>query len=472
MDASSWAANLWAAGLLVVVATTVKAAAAEPVAVAIDAGGTLNTHADQVGVWINSTDGGLTPGLVTGLKSLGVRSIRYGWGFGRYDAVDRSGMDLVPRDPRVERYGVRDGRVSETLSPADLDRLLAELDAVGFGVVSTDGINYTGDTDADWAALSPEQRLDSLATAAADWATQSPGLTHFEIGNENDIAGRKDDSVIKPWTAAGYAHVVAKMIDTVKAARPRARCGFNGGLLDEAGSRVWFEQLARAEPSLADRADFLVAHKYEFWLTPEVWAEHADWAFGRLPAFTREARDRHFPKLPIQVTELGAFKMGRNQAHVRAVLQTEMLGNVYQDAAVEHVQVWPSTWGDEGGVLANAETGELSSLGLGMAAYARHAQPVLCDNGSAGSIRYFAGRSLPGEPAALTVWLVNHAASAVDVALTIETAADGLPASTTACVALVEEGGQTRLAAQPAATRGGGPLPVTVPGTAVLVLRW
>ena len=448
--------------------------ATDEVAISLDAGGVLNAHADEVGLWLNSVTDTAHAGYVAALRSLRLKSIRYGWGFGAYDAGNTASLRHTPGDPRAQGFFTRAGRMSERLSPARLETLLGETGAVGFGVCATDAINYAGSADAALAAQSQAARTQQLAGAAAAWAKASREVRYFEIGNENDLSGGGEvEGIIQPWTPAEYAAVLRAYRDAIKAADPSALCGLNGGLKGPEEAAVWFEQIVRADPGLASDLDFLVAHQYEFWLTPDVWRQHADWEFGRVGQVLRDIRNRLFPTLPIQVTELGAFKEGRNDAHLRAVLQCEMLGNVRLDAAVRHVQVWPSRWMAAGGVLN--EDASLAPLGLGMAAYTRHAQPIMAASTSGGSVRAFVARSLDG--GSVTLWLVNHAAAPVRVTCTLGRLGEAVPVTTTAHEQLISPSdgataGDTVLQKQQPITREGGVVRTTVPGTAVSVLRW
>lgn len=382
---------------------------AQPTEITLDARQVLNTHADQVGVWIDSRQERLNPKLIAALKDLKVKSVRYGWQFALFDKNDTRSEEHSPADPKAGVYFTDGrGRMAEKIGPQGVADLLELVDADGFAVVSTDGLNYFGSADAKLAAMSPSERLDFYATRAADWATwaRSNRFRHFEIGNENDISGHgEQESIIEPWDPEAYARVARRYVTDIKAANPNAECGINGGLLEAAKVVDWYERIAAAEPSLANDLDFLVAHKYEFWLDYSTWAAHADWAFGSVTNEVLSLRERLFPKLPIHVTEIGSWKTGEIDQHYRALLMTEMLGNVYRHAAVEHVQVWPTRWTTEGGVFGNSDDSELSPMGLGMKAYSAFARPILFANGAAANVRYFASRD---EAGGVSVWFVNH----------------------------------------------------------------
>ena len=404
------------------------AAGPGPLQIEIDGRAVLNERADAVGVWVNSLTDAPDPAFAAALRDLRFRSLRYGWQYGAFDPADPSALRQTPRDPATQAYFAdAAGRLYERTGPDGFARLLRATDATGFVILSTDGANYRGTADAALAALPRETRADRLAAAAGAFAAwgRTRGVTHYEIGNENDLSGREPGAVIDPWTPAAYAALARRYVDAVKAADPAAAVGANGGLRGAEATAEWFAGLAAADPALANDLDFLVAHKYEFWLDRATWAAHPDWEFGRLGADFRAARDRHFPGLPVHVTEIGGWKTGEVDHHYRAVLTCEMLGNVRRDAAVGHVQLWPTRWAGEGGLFVGrtgADGLRLSPQGLGAAAYTRFARPALCAIGRAGPVRYFAARDRAGA-GGLTVWLVNHGTEPADAAVSVSAVA-------------------------------------------------
>lgn len=376
----------------------------------LDCTGVLNQHADQVGIWVNTNSDRLDASYIDALKRLKIRSLRYGWQFGLFDPQDLSSQIHSPRDAKAQGYLANDkGRMNENFGPEGVSRILNEIDATGFAVLNTDGINYIGNEDPRISSMNRDARIAAYAKSATEWASwaKSNRFQYFEIGNENDLTGKNDQTGgVAPWTAAEYAKVARSYLDQIKRVSPAAKCGINGGLLDVQNSKEWFAGIVAADPQLANDLDFVVAHKYEFWLEQKVWQAHADWEFGRLGTDYRQTHATYFPNLPIHVTELGSWKPGENTPHYRAVLATEMLGNIRMDMAVQHVLFWPTRWSTEGGVLQQSSN-DLTGMGLGLTAYTRFAEPTMFANQVNGSIRCFASKG----KTASTVWLINHSNS-------------------------------------------------------------
>lgn len=374
----------------------------------LDGSHELNQHADQVGIWVNTSSGTNDEAMVDALRSLKIKSIRYGWQCGVLDLQNLGSQAHSPNDKNFSGYlSDGEGRIWETFGPNDIADLMTKTAATGFAVLSTDGINYIGKSDAAVAKMSSSDRLNLYANHAANWARWAKGnpFEYFEIGNENDLSGRTHTKdAITPWTPIDYAHVARRFLTDVKRANPNAKCGINGGLHNVEFTERWFREIVEAEPSLAQELDFIVAHKYEMWLDHKTWAMHPDWDFGRVGEDFRKSHRQHFSKLPIHVTELGSWKTNENDSHYRALLATEMLGNVRMDATVQHVQFWPSHWQKEGGVFDGTDS-RLTSMGLGLAAYTRFAQSMMFANGFRGNVRYFATKGHSGA----TFWFVNHA---------------------------------------------------------------
>ncbi|MEL6895799.1 MAG: hypothetical protein AAFP90_06845 [Planctomycetota bacterium] len=377
----------------------------EPVRITTDK--VLNTHADQVGIWVNTNTDPPSSKLATALRQLRIRSIRYGWQFGVVDFQDLSSQQCLPNDPSLQGYLTKDGRMAEQFGPGNVARLLSATNTVGFAVTNTDGINYFGKSDPSVNNLSRDQRIDLFAGHAERWAKWSTKnrFEYFEIGNENDLSGEGSAAQsIGPWTPESYAEVASRYADTIKKANPNAKCGINGGLKGADQTRDWFGRIATAVPTLEQKIDFLVCHKYEMGISREAWQQNAAWEFGRVgPAF-RQVHGQHFSNAKIHVTEIGPWKEGENDQHYRAVLATEMLGNVRLDSAVQFVHFWPTRWGNTGGVFQPVGY-ELKSMGVGLAAYTRFAQPNMCCVGVKGGVRYFAAI---GEKS-LVIWCINHA---------------------------------------------------------------
>lgn len=394
--------------LLGLLGSAASCAADEPITITLDASQVLNERSDQVGIWIDSRQDALSSDLITALDRLRIKSVRYGWGFALFDEQDLRTQAHSPLDPKTDGYFTDgNGRMGEKIGPGDIGRLLLKRKTPGFAVVGTDGINYAGTIDSALAAMTKEERIDLYAERAAQWARwgRDHNFTHFEIGNENDISGAgPKQGIIEPWDGAGYAEVASRYTTVIKDENPAAKCGINGGLVDDEKSRAWFRDIAESQPDLKDQIDFVVAHKYEMWLDEKTWRAHADWTFGRVQDVVRESRSKYFPDAVINVTELGSWKTGEIDHHYRAVLATEMLGNVYADSEVDHVHFWPTRWATEGGVF-KPNGYELSSMGMGLALYSRFANPIMFANNSTGGVRYFASHDSDRK---LSVWFINH----------------------------------------------------------------
>lgn len=386
----------------------------QPIAIDIRTDQVLNRDADKIGIWVNTFNDPPRPSYAAALRRLRVRSIRYGWQHAVVDPSDLSSQLRTPRDDNVSGFFADGDRMNERFGPAAVATLLRRTGAVGFGILSTDGVNYRGTGDRELVAMAPDHRRDKFVRHAGDWARWAKGnrFRYFEIGNENDIAGRGEhDADTTPWTPDSYADVAVEMARAVKRELPEAKVGINGGLRDAPENEAWFRGIVAARPELVSLVDFLVCHKYEMWLDHSAWRDHPAWDFGRVGEDFRRLRDELFPDARIQVTEIGAWKAGENEAHYRALLNLEMLGNVRMDATVQHVHQWPTRWTTEGGVLDDDDA--LTPMGLGMAAYTRFAHPILCDNGFNGPVRYFASR----DDRSMTVTLINHGDAAIDASV-------------------------------------------------------
>ncbi len=391
----------------------------------LDASSVLNSHSDLVGIWVNSSADHDNDTYLRSLKALRMRSLRYGWQFGIFDSQEVNSLIQSPRDPRTQGYLANEvGRMRENFGPLGVSKLLQSTNAVGFAVLNTDGINYIGNEDKQVSAMSDAERLRYYLNAAQNWASwaKETRFQFFEIGNENDMSGGNEQlGAVAPWTGKSYAKIARLYLDAIKKVHPNAKCGINGGLLDESKSREWFRDIFETDPKLATDLDFVVAHKYEFWLDYKTWAQHADWDYGRLGVDYRQNHRDYFQSLPVQVTELGSWKPGENTPHYRSVLATEMLGNVRMDGYVEHVQFWPTRWGNEGGVI-EGESGRLTGMGLGLGMYTRFALPIMFHNSSSGSVRLFAARGRD----AVAIWIINHEHRLQECAIQIENAPEEL----------------------------------------------
>lgn len=388
--------------------------------IGFDASQVLNTNADKVGIWVNTIHDFNNSNMTEGLKTLNLKSLRYGWMYGVFDKNDLKTQLQRPTDFSCQGQLTENGRLAEEFGVSDVADMLTNIGGTGFAVVNTDGINYIGGADAELAAMSKQEKTDLFAGYAADWASwgQNKGFEYYEIGNENDLPGEGgDNGVIADWDPAEYASVALAYNQAIKAAYPNAKTGVNGGLKGEPQNVEWFDNLFESEPTLADEIDFVVAHVYEFHTNYLAWRGNVHVPVGRLKGSINSSREKHFPNLPIHVTEIGSFFPGENDRHYRAVMMTEMLGNVYISEAVEHVQVWPTKWDELGGVFSTDDQYNLTGMGLGVLAYTKYAKPILVANGYSEKVRFFASRNDQNE---MTVWLVNHAEEETTVSVDIQ----------------------------------------------------
>ena len=162
-------------------------------AIELDAARTLNSQADQVGIWVNTNTDRNDDALVGAIRDLKLKSIRYGWQCAILDPSDLSTQVHSPRDQGFNGYlaNEKNGKMWENFGPTGIVDLMKKTNTVGFAVLSTDGVNYIGKSDKKIAAMTRAERVDFYAKQAAQWATwaKADPFKYFEIGNENDLSG-------------------------------------------------------------------------------------------------------------------------------------------------------------------------------------------------------------------------------------------------------------------------------------------
>ena len=73
-------------------------------AIELDAARTLNSQADQVGIWVNTNTDRNDDALVGAIRDLKLKSIRYGWQCAILDPSDLSTQVHSPRDQGFNGY--------------------------------------------------------------------------------------------------------------------------------------------------------------------------------------------------------------------------------------------------------------------------------------------------------------------------------------------------------------------------------
>ena len=378
----------------------------------------INNHADQIGIWVNSNSDVYRSSLVNRLKELNVKSLRHGWAYGMMSETDPDTFYRSPCDSKVQSYiGYGDDcRIKETMPLGDIATLRSDLGAQGFAVVPTDLYNYTGTEDAELAAMDTAARTQKIIDNAVRWAEwgKQNGFQYFELGNENDLPGEMVDfGVGVDWEPEAYAELALAMAKAMRKVYPQAKFGINGGWgASESARTAWWSGIRSGAPDLLDYLDFIVIHKYEFGSSFELWSENL-WEWGRVQADSVNSVERLFADLPIYITEVSGFQVENGYVpHYRSVMTTEMIGNLLLDAAIQHVQVWGTRWGNDLNIVGDSD--ELSALGNGMKAYTQFMQPVMFANGtdtSEGKTRYFAARNAAKDK--MTLWLINHSIDSV-----------------------------------------------------------
>ena len=436
---SLYTSRTWGIALLCLVSTLTYGQLSTSFTVDVNAA-PLNTHADEVGTWVNSNVDRNTPAYRSLLQGLNVKSIRHGWQYTVMDEQDPDVFYASPFEPYVAVDNVvlergiqgnilRDaaGRIGESMPLSQISQLRSQLNVEGYIILSMDGILYTGDHDPLLRDKDTEWKEDYyLANARrfAEWARDN-GFDYIELGNENDYTDAEmyQGGYGGLWSAADYARYAYRMAEVVKEVHPNAKLGINGGLLGKVPERqAWFRDMANAEPRLQGIVDFIVVHKYEFWPHFGNWRD-AVFAFGQIQPDIREAIASNFPGKPIHVTEVSGF--GTEQLYPsfspawRGILNLEMMGNVFSTPEIEHVQQWPTRWYDDG--MFDKDSDTYNWLGYSQKAYADHMKPHMIANGIDGEkpelseLRYFVAR----DPAdnSLTAWFINHGQTAKTITL-------------------------------------------------------
>lgn len=389
-----------------------------PANITINTTNVINPNADQVGIWVNSTFDEYSPEFVDLLKQLKMKSIRHGWAYGLMDPNDPNHFTMSPCDTMVQNY-ITDYQcnIAEKITLDEIAQLTEDLDAIGFGVLSMDGINYTGTHDQNLANMSRSQREDFYIENAKRWVqwAKANNFSHFELGNENDLPGEMvDHERGNPWTPEAYGTYALKMAKALHEVDSTIKLGINGGFGKTPEERLeWWSEIANAAPELQNYIDFIVCHRYAFGLFHEGWSLRAD-QWGRLPADEPDNIAKAFPGKPVYITEIGGFQVEKGYVpHYRGLVNMDMLANVFLDTIVKHVQHWPTRWDDFGAL--DATTNTFNALGNGLLAYTKFAQPNLVMNDTLGIVHYFAAVS--EDQNELSFWVVNHGTDSIQVTI-------------------------------------------------------
>jgi hypothetical protein len=385
-----------------------------------DTNSVLNTNADQIGVWINTIDDTDGDGLKNGLKDLKIKNLRYGWQNGVFDKNNLSKQEHSPCDSDNSGYLTYQCRLNEKFGVDKLVDLAKFIGVKAHGVVSIDGIGYKGTQDAAIKNMTAQQKKDFYTNRLVDWInwnkTTGKTFANYEIGNECDVTNSMGDAgVADKWTGTTYGQAARYIAEKAKIADGTIGYGINGGLFDEAGTKKWFDDIYAAAPDLNNYINFVVYHKYEFFVTYDIWNQNPQWEYGRIAPGFLASYNKHFPNKEIHVTEMGSWKDVENFSHYRACLNVEMYGNLFLDSGIKLVQHWPTKWG-AGGVFYK-DNYNLTPMGLSLKMYSSFAQPRMFANGYSTGVRYFA--SVNPTTKAITVWFVNHEASSKNVNLDI-----------------------------------------------------
>ncbi|WP_299249569.1 discoidin domain-containing protein [uncultured Aquimarina sp.] len=382
--------------------------------ITINADGNLNDHADQIGIWLNSNADSYSTEYVNILKDLKIQSIRHGWAYSVIDKNDPNKFVSSPCDPGVQAY-IRDANCNliEPLPLSDVARVTEELDVPGFAVLGTDGINYTGTSDSQLAAMTRIQREEFYLDNAERWAiwARNNNFQYFELGNENDLPGEMVDSGVGiGWTSSNYGAFAKRMAQRIKSVYPEAKCGINGGWgATPALRNQWWDGILQGAPDINNYIDFVVIHKYEFGVFYNNWQPNLyDW--GRIQNDNYTSINRNFPGKPVYVTEMSGIQVeSAIVPHYRGVLTVEMMGNALIDNDLELIQHWGTRWRGNLDLVLDDNSNQLNMIGNSLKAYTQFMKKRLVSNGTSGNIRFFAAKN-PSDNS-MTVWLINHSES-------------------------------------------------------------
>lgn len=373
----------------------------------------LNSHADQVGTWVNTNADVKRPSYVQALRDMKTKSIRHGWQYAIMDENDPDVFHASPFDPQIQSYITNgNGVINEIMKLSEVSDLATELDVPGWAILSMDGINYTASSDQQLANMTKAEREQFYIDNAVRWANwaKDNNFKYFEIGNENDLA---DGEMVAQgrgtlWDPVEYGRVYKLMAQAIKAVDPSIKCGLNGGWMTDSIQRTnWWDGIAQGGGAdINDYVDFLVIHKYESWMGYDIWNENA-WPYGQIHSDNFSAFERNFPDTPLHITEMSGFKAQAesNIQHYRAVLTVEMLGNMLTNPLIEHVHHWGTRWANLG-ISLKPGSDELDVHGNAIKAYMDFAKPVMFANGLAGTSRYFAAKDPSNN--STTVWFINR----------------------------------------------------------------
>lgn len=392
-----------------------------------DANNSINTYADQVGIWVNSNKDTYNTGYVNALQDLNMKSIRHGW---QYSVMDENNPDHFYRSPcdsKIQPY-VGDGNCNlvETLPLSDVASVAGDLGVPGFAVVGMDGINYTGNEDATLVGMTKAQREDFYIANAERWAhwAKNNNFEYFELGNESDlITGEMvHEGVGTVWDPEEYGAFAKRMAQAIKAIYPQAKCGINGGWDSTAVLReIWWDGILTGAPDINNWIDFVVIHKYEFGTYYNTYRDNM-WDYGRIQPDNYTQINQNFPGKPVYLTETSGFQPeGGYVPAYRGIMTVEMMANALLDSDLEHMHHWGTRWEDD--LVLDAYNNSYNMVGRALKSYTDFMKPVMVANSTVGSIRYFAQK----DPAdnSITVWLINHAETTESASVNISNFAAG-----------------------------------------------
>lgn len=380
----------------------------------------LNSSADQVGIWVNTTSDKINQNFVDGLRLLNIKMLRYGWQYGIFDAQNTNHQLHSPCDPGCQGNLTKDGCMfNENFGPDGVAALCDSLNCDAFAVNAMDGMLYSGDADEKINNMSREERSDFYVGKAAEWArwsfTNNKHFKYFELGNENDLKNPMYKSGVGGrWDPKEYAVEAKKMAIAIKNVSPDFQCGINGSLLPADTTAMWFDAVYRTVPDMNDYIDFIVYHRYEFWVDYENWKKNAREKFGHLANGMTDLYPKYFKNLPIYVTEIGCWRDDADKLkHYRALLNCEMFGNIFTHPYIKMAMHWPTTWAD--GVFYANDSYGITPMGRGLLAYTKFAQPIMVDNNHINNVRYFVAKNPENQK--VTVWLINHNTTKCDFSI-------------------------------------------------------
>ena len=411
----------------------VATAAAGQVTIDIDdAAPALNTGLGEViGIGVQSVIDADGPTLTQALREIDVRHVRYQSGFEDSWLFD-------PADPDQGIVGMKDsgfwwtgfatsnGRWNQSLTTTDFGDLLVDLNADGHAVLCIDPVNYRGTEDATLAAMDYRERVDLVKAAAVAYVTYNRdndlGITHFEIGNEPDYAGR---GALDPiWKTDVYAAVVKEIAQAIRAVDPSIKIGAHGGLQAGAASDRYLDTLLAV---VKEDIDFVVSHNYAFWVgSYNTFANNCNYcSFETATNNINRGIDLYAPNedLEISVTEWSGFQQRQPARFWHGLMTLDMIGDVVQFDRVEEMLLWTAVWlgADQSQVFKDKTSYARTPIGDAVKLFADHTQPEITGNDEVGAVEWFHTR----DPAtgSMTTFLVNRGTTDESVTLRIANAA-------------------------------------------------